>query len=105
MGRIGVWEDAEPGVKRNIIKAEGGLMMMEVLFESGAEGYEHHHVHEQMTYCLKGSLEFTIAGERKVIHQGETVYVPSNAKHSVKALEAAALLDVFTPLRQDLLGG
>jgi quercetin dioxygenase-like cupin family protein len=29
--------------------------------------------------------------------------VPSNARHGAKALEAGALIDVFTPLREDLL--
>lgn len=103
MSNIGVWEAAEPGVKRNILCAEGGLMMMEVHFESGAEGYEHQHPHEQMSYCLKGAMAFTIDGIVTVIKQGETIYIPSNAVHGAKALEPSALLDTFTPIRQDLL--
>lgn len=77
--------------------------MMEVHFESGAEGYEHHHVHEQMSYCLKGSIEFRIDGVKTVIRAGETIFIPGNARHGVTALESSALLDVFTPIRQDLL--
>jgi hypothetical protein len=30
--------------------------------------------------------------------------VPSNALHGAKALERGTLIDVFTPLREDLLG-
>ncbi|RAP75076.1 cupin domain-containing protein [Paenibacillus montanisoli] len=100
---VGVWEAAEPGVKRKILRADGGLMMMEVHFESGAEGYEHRHPHEQMSYCLKGTMAFTIDGVQTVIKQGESVYIPSGAIHGAKALEPSALLDAFTPIRQDLL--
>ncbi|MCK9862184.1 cupin domain-containing protein [Paenibacillus sp. ATY16] len=103
MSNLGVWEAAEPGVKRKILCAEGSLMMMEVHFERGAEGYEHKHPHEQMSYCLKGTMQFTIDGTVTVIKQGESVYIPSNALHGAKALEPSALLDTFTPIRRDLL--
>jgi quercetin dioxygenase-like cupin family protein len=102
--KIGIWEDAEPGVRRSILNANTGLMMMEVHFEKGAEGYVHSHVHEQMTYCLKGRLAFNVDGVETIISQGESIYLPSHSKHGVKALEEAALLDVFTPIRKDLLG-
>ncbi|SFT07543.1 Cupin domain protein [Paenibacillus sp. BC26] len=103
MSNIGIWEAAEPGVRRKILRADGGLMMMEVHFESGAEGYEHDHPHEQMSYCLKGAMAFIIDGTETVIRQGETIYIPSGARHGAKALEPSALLDTFTPIRQDLL--
>ncbi|MNV74370.1 hypothetical protein D3C71_1675820 [compost metagenome] len=38
VSNIGVWENAEPGVKRCILNAVGSLMMMEVRFAKGAEG-------------------------------------------------------------------
>lgn len=103
MGNIGVWEDAEPGVRRKILRADGGLMMMEVHFEEGAEGYEHAHPHEQMSYCLKGAMAFTIDGAETTVRQGETIYIPGNARHGAKALMPSALLDTFTPIRLDLV--
>jgi quercetin dioxygenase-like cupin family protein len=103
MSNIGIWENAEPGVKRCILRADSSLMMMEVHFEPGAEGYEHSHVHEQMSYCLKGRIEFRIDGTATTIEQGQTISIPSEAKHGVTALEASELLDVFTPIREDLL--
>ncbi|WP_409347066.1 cupin domain-containing protein [Paenibacillus sp. MBLB4367] len=104
MGKIGLWENAEPGVRRCILDAGKGIMMMEVHFEEGAQGYVHSHPHEQMTYCLKGSFEFTIDGVVHSLKAGGTIYIPSDAKHGCKALEPGALLDAFTPLREDLLG-
>lgn len=103
MGNIGKWEDAEPGVIRKIMQPGASLMMMEVHFEEGAEGYEHSHPHEQMSYCLKGQVEFTIEGEKTVISAGETIVIPGGARHGAKALKPSALLDCFTPLREDLI--
>ncbi|MCS7460824.1 cupin domain-containing protein [Paenibacillus doosanensis] len=103
MSNIGVWENAEPGVKRKIFEPGESIMMMEVHFEANAEGYQHSHPHEQFSYCLKGKLAFTVDGETKVISQGETIYIPSGARHGCKALEASVLLDTFTPVREDLV--
>jgi len=74
-----------------------------VRFEAGAEGYEHEHPHEQMSYCLQGSFEFRIAGMKRLLRAGETIVIPGGARHGVTALEDGALLDAFTPLREDLL--
>jgi quercetin dioxygenase-like cupin family protein len=103
MADIGVWQDAEPGVRRRILQAQGGLMLMEVEFATGASGYEHSHVHEQISYCVAGRFEFSLNGSLHVLSRGDSIYVPSNARHGAKALDAGALIDVFTPLREDLL--
>jgi len=104
MSNLGIWEDAESGVKRCILNANEGLMMMEVRFAKGAEGYAHQHPHQQMSYCLRGSFTFTINNEQITVIQGQSINIPSNATHGVIALEEdSALLDVFTPIREDLL--
>ena len=104
MAEIGVWEDAEPGIRRRILQAQGGLMLMEVRFAAGAAGYEHNHVHEQISYCTAGRFEYSLDGRTVMLSEGESVYVPSNARHGAKAVEAGTLIDVFTPVREDLLG-
>ncbi|MCG1021860.1 cupin domain-containing protein [Sutcliffiella horikoshii] len=100
---VGTWENVDFGVKRKIYPPGKTLMMMEVHFETGAIGAEHSHPHEQFTYCLKGKLEFNLGGEKVLLQQGESLFIPGNVVHGVKALEASALLDTFTPLREDLL--
>jgi len=103
MKESGAWEDAEPGVRRRILQAHGGLMLMEVQFAAGAAGYLHNHVHEQISYCTAGSFEYSLDGQLHVLAKGDSIYVPSNARHGAKALEAGTLIDVFTPVRDDLL--
>ena len=103
MAAMGEWEDAEAGVRRRILQAQGRLMLMEVRFAAGAAGYEHNHVHEQISYCIAGRFEYSLDGRTHVLAAGDSIYVPSNARHGAKALEAGSLIDVFTPMREDLL--
>jgi len=60
MVAIGVWKDAEPGVRRRILQAQGRLLLLEVQFAASAAGYEHNHVHEQMSYCLARPALFVL---------------------------------------------
>jgi quercetin dioxygenase-like cupin family protein len=89
MTENGAWEDAEPGVRRRILQAQGGLMLMEVQFAAGAAGYVHDHVHEQISYCVSGRFEYSLDGRPHILAAGESIYVPSNARHGAKALEPA----------------
>jgi quercetin dioxygenase-like cupin family protein len=98
------WVDAEPGVRRRILQAQGRLMLMEVQFAANAAGYEHSHVHEQISYCIAGRFEYSLDGRVHLLSAGESIFVPSNARHGAKALEPGTLLDLFTPVREDLLG-
>ena len=43
------WEDAEPGVQRQIMGYDGQLMVVKVKFEKGAIGKAHKHYHTQAT--------------------------------------------------------
>jgi quercetin dioxygenase-like cupin family protein len=104
MTAMGEWENAEPGVRRRILVAQGRLMLMEVRFAAGAAGYEHQHAHEQISYCVSGRFEYVLDGRTLPLKAGESVYVPGNIRHGAKALEQGTLIDVFTPIRDDLLG-
>jgi quercetin dioxygenase-like cupin family protein len=103
MAESGAWEDAEPGVRRRILQAQGKLMLMEVQFAPGAAGYEHNHPHEQISYCIAGRFEYSLEGRTHLLAKGGSIYVPGNARHGARALEPGTLIDVFTPQREDLL--
>lgn len=105
MAEIAAWEDAEPGVRRRILQAQGHLMLMEVQFAAGAAGYVHRHPHEQISYCVAGGFEYSLDGQTHLLAQGDSIYVPGDALHGAKALESGTLIDVFTPVREDLLVG
>ena len=97
-------EEVEAGKVSRKIRARGGsLMMVEVFFKVGAIGYEHRHVHEQVSYCLDGEFVFTIDGQSMTLKAGDSVFVPSSALHGTQCIGAGRLLDVFTPQREDFL--
>jgi len=104
MAQIGVWENTEPGVRRRIHPPGKALMIMEVEFEEGAESAEHSHPHEQISYCLRGEFEFRLDGRPVRLHAGESLIIPGGVRHAAKALAKGALLDSFTPVREDLVG-
>jgi quercetin dioxygenase-like cupin family protein len=97
-------ETLEPGRVARKLRARGGrLMMVEVLFEQGAEGAEHRHPHQQVTYCLAGTFRFTLEGRAETLRPGDSLYIPADAPHGTVCLEAGRLLDIFTPQREDFL--
>lgn len=54
-------------------------------------------------FIAKGSFEFTIGDETKVVNQGDSVCMPSGVTHGVTCLEEGILCDVFNPMRKDFL--
>ncbi|RPD41468.1 cupin domain-containing protein [Chitinophaga barathri] len=99
------WEDAAPGIQRQLFGYDEKMMLVKVKFEQGAVGTMHQHPHIQVSYVESGSFELTIGGEKKVLQTGDGYFVPSNVLHGCVCLEAGVLIDVFTPLREDFLTG
>lgn len=63
----------------------------------------HSHPHEQATYLLQGELEMNLNGERRTMRPGDLVIIPGGVEHSVVAgSQPVRLLDMFSPVRQDL---
>lgn len=92
-------------VTREILSSEGSVMVVKVTLAEGFAGDVDQHPEEQLTYILEGQVEFEVDGNKRMLNPGDTQYVPSNSKHQVKVLEECVLLDVFTPIRKDLLAG
>ena len=91
------------GISRKILAYDKNIMSVEVRFEKGAVGAPHSHPHEQISYVLEGKFEATIGGETKIISKGDTYYTVPGVVHGVVCLEAGALLDIFTPMREDFV--
>ena len=97
-------EEIEAGKVSRKIRARGGsLMMVEVFFKTGGIGYEHRHVHEQVSYCLDGEFVFTLEGRSTTLKAGDSVFIPSSALHGATCVAEGRLLDIFTPQREDFL--
>jgi len=62
---------------------------------------EHHHVHEQITFILKGQLDMMIGGKSYSMTEGTIHVIPSNVPHSAVAATDCTVVDAFSPARED----
>lgn len=95
--------DMGGGVSRRVMSYTEDMMVVEVAFEAGGVGAEHAHVHVQSTYVAAGKFVFTIEGEEHVVSAGDTIVFESGVRHGTVCLEAGAVIDVFSPMREDFL--
>lgn len=97
------WESVGEGVKRKILTYDANLMMVVVAFDAGGIGAAHRHAHTQMSYVASGAFEITIGDETRTVRTGDAYYIPPNVWHGAVCREAGTLVDVFTPMREDLV--
>ena len=89
---------------RRVLAHGREMMMVENEFAPGDTAPEHTHPHSQITYVIRGALEFVLDGESVVLREGDSVYIAPNAVHSAVAVEDSLLIDMFAPMREDFLG-
>lgn len=70
-------------------------------FSKGAAIHEHFHPQEEVYEVIEGELEITIDGVTQVARPGIVAIVPSNARHSVKALTDGRAIIVDHPTRPE----
>lgn len=90
-------------MKREILSSDGSLMLVKVELQQGFLGDIDQHPEEQISYIEKGKVEFEVNGEKRILNKGDIQYIPSNVKHQVRVIEECVIMDVFTPIRKDLL--
>ena len=93
------------GVRRQTLVSGHTMMQMLVTLEAGSRLPEHSHPHEQISHVLSGRVRFVLDGgnETRDLGAGESIYLAATLPHAAEALEASAVLDTFSPPREDLL--
>ena len=69
--------------------------------DAGAAVPEHSHMHQQVANVLQGVFELTVDGQTELLQPGKIAVIPTNVKHSGRAVTYCELLDVFYPERED----
>lgn len=92
------------GITRKVMAYGDDVMTTFWTLPVGVEIQPHQHPHLQISIILEGVAEFTIGDEVYVCKAGDSIVAPSNVPHCVKILEPLKSIDVFKPLREDLLG-
>ena len=73
-------------------------------FKRGSSIHEHFHAQEEVYEVIEGELQMTIEGEAGIVRPGVAAIVPSNARHSVKALSDGRAIIVDYPVRREFSG-
>lgn len=100
-------EHVKPDLDRRLITGDR-MMIAHVYLKKGCVVPWHEHDNEQLTYILKGTLQFFLGqegGEEVIVHEGEVLVIPSNLPHKAVALEDTLDVDIFCPPREDWLDG
>ncbi|HYL63165.1 MAG TPA: cupin domain-containing protein [Candidatus Methylomirabilis sp.] len=70
-------------------------------FARGSSIHEHFHPQEEVYEVIEGQLEVTIDGISQIVRAGVVAVVPSNARHSVRAVTDGKAIIVDFPLRRE----
>ena len=103
-------KEAEPkvidlggGTSRRIRAYNEEMMLVEVIFETGAVGNDHSHPHTQISYVLSGEFTYHIEGEARTMLPGDSIIVEGGRVHGCTCVKAGTLLDIFAPMRADFV--
>jgi len=77
--------------------------MVEFRLSRGSTLEEHSHPHEQIGYLVSGRIVLVIEGRRNPAGPGDSWCIAGNVPHSAEVLEDALVIEVFSPVREDLL--
>lgn len=93
---------ASEGIKRQFLAYDKNIMAVKVFFSKGAVGALHTHPHTQATYIVSGVFDITVENETKRMTSGDASFAKSGIIHGCTCIEEGILIEVFTPLREDL---
>ena len=89
-----------PGFRVKMIHTEN-MTMAYWKIRAGSILPEHSHVHEQVTNIIKGELELSIDGVKRVLTPNHPAVIPPEILHEGKAITDCEVIDVFYPIRKD----
>jgi quercetin dioxygenase-like cupin family protein len=79
------------------------LMAMFGRVEPNASLPLHSHPHEQITYCLEGTVHFQVGDEGYDLSAGDGLVIPGGVTHGGIRVgpEGCRIVEIFTPLRDE----
>jgi quercetin dioxygenase-like cupin family protein len=98
-------ERPSEGIERQMVVGQR-LMIIRFRFTPLLVTPEHSHPHEQMSIVVQGRVRFFIEGQERIAIPGDVLHIPPNTWHGATMMdEEVVLIDIFTPVREDFLGG
>ena len=90
-----------PGIQ---LRAAFGEKTMITIFNLDANAVipKHKHPNEQITYIIKGEMEFTLEGKTQVLKEGDGVIILANQEHGARIPSGPCkAIDAWYPMRED----
>ena len=81
-------------VSKEVIKKEKGTVSL-FAFDKGQGLSEHTAPFDALVYIVDGQAEITISGKKHFLKAGQTIIMPANNPHSLKAVERFKMLLVM----------
>jgi len=91
-----------PGISLRTVHS-GSMTVAHWSFDPDTDLPTHSHPHEQIALLQEGRFELTVDGESRELCPGEVVVIPPDIPHSGRAITASRVIDVFSPVREDML--
>ncbi|MCU0397659.1 MAG: cupin domain-containing protein [Cyclobacteriaceae bacterium] len=76
---------AQSVVSKTILKRPGGTITL-FAFDQGEGLSEHSTPHEALVQLLDGEAEIMIGGKKYVLQKGESIFMPANVPHALRAV-------------------
>ena len=92
-----------PGITRKTLSYCESMMVCEVRLAKGAVLPSHHHIHQQSSNIISGSVRYTVGDREEIVGAGDSVMIDADVPHAVVALEDTLVIDVFSPMRPEYL--
>ena len=89
-----------PGFKVHFVHS-ANMTFAHWTIKAGSRLPEHSHPHEQVVNMIEGEFELTINDGTRKLGPGTVAIIPSNARHSGKAVTDCRIIDAFYPIRED----
>lgn len=81
-------------VSKTILKLPAGNITL-FSFDAGEGLSEHSSPHEAFVHIIDGAAEISIEGKSHHVHKGESIILPANIPHALKAIEAFKMILVM----------
>ena len=95
--------EIQPGITGLILAFTPKIMIVQFKYKKGSIIAVHHHIHEQASYLVKGTLKYVVADQDILLKRGAGLVVSSNSAHQIEALEDTIEIVTYSPMRADLL--
>ena len=96
--------ETAPGVRLRVLAHGDATLMAEFRLTAGHELPAHAHPHEQTGYLLSGRIRLHIGDDSRELQPGDSWCVPGGVEHRADIHEDSVAVEVWSPVREDLLG-